>query len=303
MSALGSPDLNDLLIFAMVAESGGFTAAAQRLNRPKANVSLQVRRLEKALGLELFHRTTRRVVLTEHGTRLLDSGVPHLQRALEAVAALSQSGDELAGTLRVSCTVDHAGQTLARCLVQFSKLHPAIKIDLRATDRVVDVVRDGIDLALRMGWLRDSSLRAQKLGAFRQLIVASPEYLQRVGCPSHPEDLANHDWVALTLLSAPLTWQFTGPRGKLFSVRMKSRMRTDNPGTVRSLVEAGAGVSVIDEHGAASAIRAGRLVQILPNWKLPEGGLYAVFPPGKHIPRHVQAFVDFYRGFLGEVTP
>ena len=298
-----SPDLNDLLVFAAVAEAGGFTAAAQQLNRPKANVSLQVRRLEKALGLELFHRTTRRVVLTEHGTRLLETGVPHLHRALEALEELPQSEGGISGTLRLSCTVDHANQMLSRCLVEFCSLHPGIQIDLRATDRVVDVVRDGIDVALRMGWLRDSSLRAMKLSTFRQMVVASPNYLKSVKAPSHPEDLAEHAWVALTLLSAPLTWSFTGARGKTVTVRMKSRMRTDNPSSVRSLVEAGAGISVIDELGATSSIRAGRLVQLLPNWKLPEGGLYAVLPPGKHIPRHVQAFLDFYRGKLDGSAP
>lgn len=296
MNSSSSVDLNDVMVFATVAETGGFTAAAERLSRTKANVSLQVRRLEKSLGVELFHRTTRRVVLTEHGTRLLESGVPHLQRMLDAIDGLAQSEGDLRGTLRVSCTVDHAGQSLARHLVEFAQLHPGIQVDLRATDRVVDVVRDGIDVAMRMGWLRDSSLRAVKLGTFRQVVVASPQYLLNAGTPTTPVQLADHEWVALTLLPSPLTWKFTGPRGKVATVRMQSRLRTDNPGSVRSLVEAGAGISVIDELSAVSAVQAGSLVQLLPQWRLPEGGLYAVFPPGRHIPRHVQAFVDFYRG-------
>jgi DNA-binding transcriptional LysR family regulator len=298
MSKSGAIDMNDLLVFAAVAEAAGFTAAADRLGTSKAQVSLQVRRLEAALGYELFHRTTRRITLTDSGSVLLATSVPHLRQALDAVARVPAEATDLSGSLKISCTVEHAVQTLARHLVEFRALHPRLEIDVRSSDRVVDLVRDGIDVALRMGWLRDSSLRAIKLGTFAQVVVAAPEYLHRAGTPKRPDDLAGHDWVALTLLASPLTWKFSDARGRTKSVRMRARIRTDNAGSLRSLVEAGAGVSVMDEPGARASLAQGRLLRLLPAWRLPEGGLYAVFPPGRHPPRQVRAFVDFYRARL-----
>ena len=295
MGKANTIDLNDLLVFASVAEAGSFTAAADRLGTSKANASVQVRRLEAALGVGLFHRTTRRIVLTDAGSALLATSVPHLRQALDAVGNLPSDVAELAGTLRIGCTVDHAVQWVSRCAVEFSRLHPDLRIELRTSDRVVDLVRDGIDVALRMGWLPDSSLRAIKLGSFEQVVVAAPDYLRRAGTPRQPAELADHDWVALTLLSTPLTWKFTDARNRTTSVRMKTRLRTDSTGSLRQLVEAGAGISILDESSVAAAIREGRLQRLLPKWKLPEGGIYAVFPPGRHQPRQVQAFVDFYR--------
>lgn len=302
MTVSRTPDLNDLLIFGAVAEAGSFTAAAERLGVSKARVSLQVRRLEQALGLELFHRTTRRVGLTAPGQALLTEGVPHLRKALEVVARMPKDAAGLSGTLRISCTVDHAVQTLAPHLVEFAALHPKVEIDLRSSDRVVDLVRDGIDIGLRMGWLPDSSLRAVKLGSFDQVVVAAPAYLRRAGVPAHPDELARHEWIALTLLPAPLTWKFSAARSRSATVRVKTQLRTDNAGSLRSLLEAGAGVSVADEPGVRAALQAGRLQRLLPNWILPSGGMYAVFPPGRHIPGHVQAFVAFYRSKLARVA-
>jgi len=301
MARASPPDLNDLPVFALVAEAGSFTASADRIGSSKAQVSLQVRRLERALGLELFHRTTRRVTLTEAGATLLATCVPHVRKAMDALTQTSAGTAELSGTLRISSTVDHAAHTLGRHVIEFSALHPKVAIDLRSSDRVVDLVREGIDVAFRMGWLPDSSLRATKLGHFEQILAASPEYIRNAGLPRHPDDLASHDWVALTLLASPLTWKFTDARMRATTVRVQARLRTDNPGTLRTLLEAGAGVSVLDEPGARSALAEGRLVRLLPKWKLPDGGLYAVFPPGRHLPPLVQAFVEFHRARV--VTP
>jgi DNA-binding transcriptional LysR family regulator len=261
-------------------------------------VSLQIKRLEKALGGELFHRTTRRIALTEHGSSLLETSIPHLRRALDAIITAPRNGAELSGALRIGCTINDATQMLSRHVVEFSALHPKVKIELRASDRMADLVSDGIDVALRMGWLTDSSLRAIKLGSFRQMVVASPAYLKKAGTPKHPEELARHSWIALSLLTAPLTWKFTSAANQSAVVRMKAHISTDNPSSLRSIVEAGGGTTICDEVSAADSIKAGRLIQLLPKWTLPEGGYYAVFPPGRHLPRQVQAFVDFYRGKL-----
>lgn len=301
MASRTAVDLNALRSFAAVAEAGGFTAAAERLGLPKARISLEVARLEAQLGTGLFIRTTRRTTLTEAGEALLREGLEPLRRVESALASLgSPRGGELSGSLRIATTADHAVHGLARAVVAFSALHPGLQVELRGSDRVVDLVEEGIDLAIRIGWLRDSSLRATRLGDFEQHLVAAPAYLKRAGTPRRPEDLAEHEWVALSLLRRPLTWTFAAADGRQCSVRMRSRLRSDAGAPLRALVEAGAGITVLDQFNAEAGERAGSLVRLLPGWSLPVGGVHAVWPPGRHVPAKVRAFVDFYAAHLAE---
>lgn len=295
---LGRLDLNALVIFDTVVEAGGFTAAAERLGVAKAKVSVQVARLEKQLGASLFTRTTRRVVLTDAGRTLHAECKPLLQGLQEAVDGMGGADAALGGTLRISTSVDHAAQSLAPAAAEFAALHPALNIDLRSADRIADLVAEGIDLAIRLGWLRDSSLRAVKLGEFEQYVMASPDYLKRAGKPKRPEQLAGMDWLALTLLQSPLTWRFTAKSGENITVQMKARIRTDSPSALRSLLRQGAGISILDQHSAREELAAGRLVRVLADWQLPRGGIHAVYPPGRHVPPKVRAFIDFYRTWL-----
>lgn len=299
MGSRAAIDLNALRSVAAVAEAGGFTAAAERLNLTKARLSLDVARLEAQLGVGLFTRTTRRTTLTDAGEALLREGLEPLRRLEAALGALGQPrGGALSGTLRIATTIDYAAGTLSRSLVAFAAAHPALQLELRVSDRVVDLQAEGIDLAIRVGWLRDSSLRATRLGDFEQHLVAAPAYLKRAGLPRRPEDLAAHDWVALSLLRSPLTWSFVSRRGERRTVRMRSRLRTDAGATLRALVEAGAGLSVLDQFSAEAGVRAGALVRLLPEWSLPSGGVHAVWPPGRHVPAKVRAFIDFYAAEL-----
>lgn len=293
-------DLNALLVFAAVAETGGFTAAAERLGMAKAKVSLDIGRLESRLGASLFSRTTRRVVLTEAGAALYQQGVPPLRSVIDAVEQVSGERGEIAGTLRIACTQVHAARSVAPAVAAFAALHPRLQVEIRSSDRVVDVVADGIDVAFRVGWLRDSSLRAVKVSTFEQHVVASPAYLSRAGTPARPADLASHEWIALTLLPTPLTWSFKGPDGAVHTVRMKSRLGTDATAALLSLLEAGAGLGAIHAPTAADAVRSGRLRRLLPRFRLADGGIYAVFPPGRHVPASVRAFIEFYRAFEAE---
>ncbi|HEY0202440.1 MAG TPA: LysR substrate-binding domain-containing protein, partial [Burkholderiaceae bacterium] len=201
---MGKIDLNTLLTFAAVAEQGGFTAAAAQLGVAKARVSLDIARLEAQLGASLFARTTRRVSLTDAGQALYADCIPPLRGVQDALAGVAGEGT-LAGTLRISGTVAHVTQSLAAVVADFAAVHPALQVDLRTSDRVADIVREGIDVAIRVGWLRDSSLHATQLGDFAQHAVAAPAYLARMGTPRRPEDLASHDWVGLSLLPTPLT--------------------------------------------------------------------------------------------------
>ena len=297
MPATASADLNNLLVFAAVAETGGFTAAAEQLGVAKAKVSLAVSRLEAQLGVTLFSRTTRRVALTDAGHDLYGRCVPPLRAVQDVLAQVGGEG-ELTGTLRITAAVDHAAQTVSRVVAAFAAQHPQLQIELRTSDRVVDMLRDGIDVALRVGWLRDSSLRATRLGDFAQLVLASPAYLSTAPRIAHPRDLAKHPWVALTLLPTPLTWKFTSHRGQAQTVRVNGTLRTDSASALRSLLQEGCGVSVMDELSAAEPVRSGHLVRVLPQWSLPRGGIYAVHPPGRHVAAKARAFVDFYQAWL-----
>ncbi|KRB94212.1 LysR family transcriptional regulator [Noviherbaspirillum sp. Root189] len=304
MSLLGQIDLNSLVVFDRLVECGSFTAAAERLGIAKARVSIQIARLEEQLGTSLFHRTTRRVTLTDAGRSLHAECQPLLQGLQDAVMQVGQDGRDagkavrLSGTLRLTAAVDHAVLSLAPALARFAALHPDLHIDLRASDTVADLVGEGIDVAIRLGWLRDSSLRAVKLGEFGQYLVASPDYLQRSGAPARPEELVDKEWLALSLLPTPLTWKFSAPSGETCSVQMKSRIRVNSPGALRALLRHGAGISVLDQQAASEGIRAGYLVQVLPEWSLPRGGVYAVYPPGRHVPAKVRSFIAFYRDYL-----
>jgi len=306
MSNPDAIDLNSLLTFAAVAEAGGFTAAAERLGTTKARVSLEIRRLEAQLGSMLFSRTTRRVTLTEAGEAVYARCVPLLRNAQEALAEVGEGGREgagaaeLSGTLRITASVDHAAQSLAGVVARFAAQHPRLQVELRTSDHVLDLVEEGLDLGIRLGWLRDSTMRATKLAEFEQYLVTSPAYLQRSAAPREPEDLATHAWVALTLLPRPLTWTFIPAVGEPRTVRMNARLRTDSAATLRALVQHGAGISVLDQFSVEADLASGSLVRLLPQWSLATGGVYAVHPPGRHTPRKVRAFIDFYRAACGE---
>ena len=306
MSDADAIDLNSFLTFAAVAEAGGFTAAAERLGATKARVSMEIRRLEAQLGSTLFSGTTRRVMLAEAREAVYARCVPLLRDAQEALEEVGEGGREgaggaeLTGTLRMTASVDHATQSLARVVADFASRHPRLQVELRTSDRVVELIEVGLDLGIRLGWLRDSTMRATKLADFEQYLVTSPAYLKRTAAPREPEDLATRAWVALTLLPRPLTWSFTAAAGDTRTVRMNARLRTDSAATLPALIQHGAGISVLDQFSFEADLASGNLVRLLPQWLLPTGGVYAVHPPGRHTPRKVRAYIKFYRAVCGE---
>lgn len=305
MALPGTIDLNLLLVFRAMVEAGSFTVAAQRLGVATAKVSLDIGRLEARLGVTLFARTTRKVVVSDAGQSLYNECRPLLDGLAQAVGHVNhvaKDEQELHGTLRIGCTVDHVTTSLAPALAKFAALHPRLALELRTSDRVVDIVAEGIDLAIRFGWLPDSSLRATKLGEFEQYVVASPALLKGKPQPEVPMDLSKFDWLTLTLLPSPLTWTFSNAAHETQTLRLKSRIRVDTTGALRALVEQQAGISIMDEYNARLGIASGRLVRLLPAWSLPRGGTYATYPPGKLMPTSVRAFTDFYRAYLEDLV-
>ena len=304
MTIRNDADLESLRTFSAVAECGGFTAAARVLGTTKASVSLRVSRLERQLGTELLSRTTRRVRLTGAGEALHAECAPALRSIAQAVRVLTEPDAELAGVLRLTGPVVHTADCLAPAVARFAALHPKLRIDLHANDRVVDLLAEGIDLGIRCGVLRDSSLRASKLAEFEQWIVASPAYLDRRGRPASPRHLPDHDWIAFTLMRTPLTWTWEDRRGRGTTVRVRARIQTDSSASLRSLLLGGAGVSIIDRESVERHVADGSLVRLLPDFRLPRGGVYAVVPPGRHgSPAPVKRFVEFYRTWLARSRP
>lgn len=290
-------DLNDLPIFLALVEAGSFTAAAERLGCTKTRVSLRIRRLEERLGVTLFQRTTRSVQLTQSGEALYRDCSPLLAGLEQALAVAEGEDHALGGDLRLTAPEDYAARVLAEAAVAFGHQHPALKIELRSGDQISDMLKEGIDIAFRLGWLKDSSLRARRLGVFQQYLVASPDYLARNGTPTHPEQLTEHAWVAFTPLNAPLTWTLRH-LDQQCQVQVKAQLAANSTAALSALLAAGAGISVMGDFTAEAEIRAGRLVRLLPEWSLPVGNVHAVYPPGRYLPARVRAFMEFFETWL-----
>lgn len=290
-------DLNALPLFLALAEAGSFTAAADRLGCNKSKISLAIKRLEQRLGVALFVRTTRQVQLTQAGERLQASLAPLMGELDEVLGELETDQQALAGELRITAPEDFAAQVLAPAVVAFQQQHPQLVIELRSGDSVSDMVREGIDLAIRLGWLKDSSLRSTRLGEFEQLLVAAPGLLSRHGPVDHPDALSQWPWIALSPLSSPLTWTFSRGAAR-HTVRMQSHLKANATAVIKQLLLQQAGISVLVDSSVAAELESGELVRMLPDWQLPRGGIHAVFPPGRHTPAKVRAFVDFLRDYL-----
>ncbi|WP_137938412.1 LysR family transcriptional regulator [Chitinivorax sp. B] len=289
------PDLNRLSMFIAVAQAGGFTAAAERMGVAKSMVSQQVGQLELELGVTLFARTTRRVTLTESGEALLGLSEPLLQGLQDAVASMGSGAAELSGRLKLTAPADYAGQILAPVLAQFALQHPRVQLEILATDQQVDLVAEGVDLAIRMGTLSDSSLRATKLGQFEQVPVAAPGLLARVGVPNQPAMLAELPWLALTALRAPLSWRFTDPTGAETLVRLRAVLKANSTTILMEMARAGLGGAILPDYMVMGDLAIGRLCRLVPDQQLPAGGTYAVYPTTRQPPAKVRSLIDFLR--------
>jgi len=300
MSVASSVNLNRLAAFAAVVESGSFTAAAEKLGLTKAMVSQHVSRLEKELGISLLTRTTRKVTPTETGAAFYADCARALQGMEAAIARVGGGSEVPSGTLRLTTPEDYGSAVVVPALAGFMHRFPAVKVEFVATDHVVDLVAGRFDLAIRTGWLRDSSLRAARLGVFDQIVAAAPAYLKKFGTPKRPEDLAKHRWITLTLLRSALTWTFSAKDSKTQTVRISSTVSTNSTASLRAFMREGVGVSILPDYMLDADIRAGRLVRLLAGWSLPQGGVHAVYPNARYTSAKVRAFVDFLREFLAQ---
>ena len=286
-----SIDLNLLPIFVAVAETASFSAAAKKLGIPKSTISRGVASLEAALGVQLFHRTTRKVSLSTAGTSLLE-------RSGSIVAALQQSVTELpelqeapSGVLRVTAPIDFGAAVLAEITARATARYPALEIDLRLTNAMVDLVGEGVDIAFRISSqpLKSSSLMAQKVGAVALQLHASPSYLARRGTPRTPQDLQGHSWVGFR---GSRRLRLIGPE-RPATVEAKGRIVCDDMFFMRETLRAGAGIGMLATFVAQQDVSSGDLVCVLPRWSVLGGQLWLVWPGGNRPPRKVVVFRDF----------
>lgn len=290
-------DLNHVVSFLRVVDAGSFTAAAKGLGVPTSTVSRQVAQLEEALGVRLLQRTSRRVQLTEAGTA-------YHERASPALGALEGAADEVRdrqetprGVVRLTAPGD-IGALLADVLVAFSEQHPGIQVELVLTGRIVDLVAEGVDLALRAGVIRDGTLVARKLGADQMLLAASAAYLERRGTPAALAELAQHDCLGFRTQRGRALWQLVGPAGPV-SLEVDCRFAADDFTFLRALLLADAGVGLVPHVAVARELAEGTLRRVLPDHSQPLVGLSLVYPSAKHLPRRVVLLRDFLFQALG----
>lgn len=284
--------LGRLAAFVAVAEAGSFTAAAERLDTTKSALSTAVSALERELGAQLLQRSTRKLAVTEAGESFLADCRALLAGAEAAVERARTGRAQPTGTLRLTSPQDLSDR-VATWIAAYRERFPAMRIDYVPTDRTLDLISERFDLAIRIGTMRDSRLRAVVLEELELWTCASPEYLAKHGPPRRPADLAGHEWVALSLLPSPWAVDYTSRSGGKTRVRLRGSISATTNAAVHSLVLAGAGIAAFPNIGSLRAdVEAGRLARLLPGWKMLRMFHYAAYPGTIAPPAKTRAFID-----------
>lgn len=288
--------LTGLIAFARAGSLGSYTAAARALAISPSAVSKSVQRLEKQLGIPLFTRTTRSLALTAEGRELHGRAVKLLQDAEEIEQVARAVRSEPSGTLRIAASLPIGVHVIAPALPGFRKRHPKVSIDLRLTDRIVDVVEEGVDIAVRIGELTDSRLLSRKLGSLRLCCFASPTYLAERGTPKHPDDLADHDTVTLRYQSSgqTLRWPFQ-VADRVIEVVPSSRMTADVSEALVAMLAAGAGIGMGATFVTAPYVARGELVPVLQAFAVERSSITALWPESRRANPAVRAALDMLR--------
>lgn len=288
--------------FAKVVDTGGFTAAARKLDLSRAMVSRLVQQLEDDLGTRLLNRTTRRLSLTEAGRAYHERCVVLLGEMAALDSSVSELSREARGTLRVNAPVSFGAQHVAPFVAEFLQRHPQAAIELTLNDRFVNLVEEGYDVAIRIGQLADSSLVARKLAPARMCVCASPEYLSRRGTPKQPADLAQHNCLTYRYSSPGDEWTFERA-GIRQSVRVRGNLDANSGEALLQAGLRGLGIALQPTFIAADALRNGDMVQLLPDWTIPDIAVHAVYPHRRHLTSKVRLFVDFLAEQYGPEQP
>lgn len=291
--------------FATVVETGSFSAAARRLNMGQPAVSKAIANLEEYLGVRLLTRTTRAQHLTEAGQRYYERARVVLDEADEAESAAREAATSLAGRLRLAAPPTYAALHILPRLSEFLDTHPDLSIDLILDDRWVDLIEQGVDLAIRLGKPADSSLVARRLGSSQRILVASSAYLDRMGAPRTPEDLLAHRVVAYSQFEGATAWSFTRGTAAV-SIAVQPTLRVSAAEGMRSCILAGLGIGMGSRLMFTPELAAGTVRPVLTEWGLSTLDVWAMFPSGRKSSRRARAFVDWLEvvvGGDGELEP
>ncbi|MBW8467679.1 MAG: LysR family transcriptional regulator [Thiobacillus sp.] len=294
-------DLNDMLLFAEVVERGGFAAAGRALGLPKSRLSRRVAGLEAQLGVRLLQRTTRKLSLTEVGEAYLRHCQALRESAQAAADTVAQVQTEPRGTLRVACPVTLAQTVLAELMPAFLARYPLVRMEMLVNNRVVDLVEEGVDVALRVRTTLDDSgsLVVKRLGDDAPVLVASPALLARQGTPTTLDELSRLDSMAMSTTDGRASIPLTDPDGKETVLQHTPRYVADDLLTLHVAALAGTGMCWLPSYMCEDDLRQGRLVRLLPDWQTPRGLVHAVFPSRRGLTPAVRCFLDF----LGEHVP
>ena len=277
--------------FIAVCDAGGFAAASRRLRVSPSVVTRQVASLEQHLGARLLQRTTRSIGLTEAGTRFLDRARMIMSDLGEAERAVQDERAAPTGTLAVAAPLLFGRMHVAPMLARFMQKFPQVRAELQLSDRVVNLIEDGIDVGIRIGHLPDSQLIVRRLGETRRVVVASPSYLRKHGRPKHPDELARHDTIAFMGLVPTADWRFADG-GKELSVRVTPRLVTNSGDAAVGYAIQGGGLALALSYQVREAIAGGELTEVLAAFSLPPLPIQAVYPSSRLVSNKVRAFVD-----------
>jgi DNA-binding transcriptional LysR family regulator len=282
-----------LRVFSQVVESGSFSAAADRLGLSTTAASRHVADLEAHLQTRLLNRTTRRVSLTETGRAFYERAVQVLGDLEEAEQEASRAAVVPRGTIKLTTSVNFGVRHVAPAIAAFLAAHPGVRFDVSLSDRVVDLVEEGFDLAVRLGMPGSDNVVARTLGETRLVPCASPAYLQAHGAPQVPEDLARHNCFTYEYVRPRNLWRFLDASGAERTVRVSGSLHSNNGDLLAEAAAQGAGIVFEPAFIVGPDVRAGRLVPLLQEFVAPPIPIYAVYPSRKHLSAKVRAFVDF----------
>jgi LysR family transcriptional regulator for bpeEF and oprC len=283
-------DLNELSAYVAVVRCGSFTAAARAAGTQKAHLSRVVSRLEQRLGVRLLQRSTRSLAMTEVGRDFYERAAGILAAIDETAAIVQGSLREPQGVLRLTCAVDLGVLLVNRWIGAFLRRYPQVRVDAELSNRTVDLIHEGFDLAVRVGPLADSALSARKLGEVRCLLYASPAYLRGLAAPRHPRDLGAHQLLMFSV-SRPPSWPLA-KGAERYRVTSAARFVSDNHIVVRDAAVEGLGITLLPRFMARDLVRRGRLVQVLPGWAGPSLPIHAVIASSRYLAPKVRAFVE-----------
>ena len=288
------PSLDLLVVFVDVVEAGSLTAAAARRAVPKSTVSRALTRLEDALGARLLERGARRVAMTPEGRSLYAQAAPHLAGLREIAGTIGDRPGDLRGTLRLTAPADLGEAYLGELILRFTARHPALSVEVDLSARLVDLVTEGFDLALRATpRVTDPAMVAREITNGDVQLFAAPGYLARRPAPRAPDELAGHAVVLFRPREGRSTWALRTAAGEAARVDVEGRVGGSEFAFVRSAVRAGAGIGPLPHFVGAVDVADGRLVRVLPEWAMPVSPIWLVYPAARHIPRRVRAFRDF----------